>query len=592
MTQQQIITTPANSQRGDSPKSAFDKCNANFTDLYGGAGFPGTPQTPAELAAGVTPVALNFFANPWLWVRREGCVLDGVTDDTAAFNKCLSVAAALGAPNFALLIDGPMFINSASIVIPQNVQLWFVGAGKIKPGTGRTITLGMTPEAGLWQIFDISAGGVILMPNNFKTKEVWAEWWGANGDGVTNIANDVQINAAINAISNALGGSGGTVRFGAGRFLISQVINLFDYCSLRGINDFTKIIAQPAWVGGAVMIQASNAVGGHQMFDSRLEYLTVDAGAIAGIQAVVQSQGWQQRCGIFNCSIQNFTQFGLLYNHGFGGAAVLTLENTDFFCVDSNLAVCALLVNDGTTGWMKVNVNNCAFASQGTGANGAIGLQIGSGNVGPALGRIICAIQGVDVEVLQYGIVLDGNAVLCGSGLGGGGQTPAGGGNAIIRMLTTWSAGSGNPGSVNVTGAKIGGWTNMIVDSNRTYACAALEPYDGNLQWPPNFTKPQGVALVTGGAAPVLGNSTSFGVVSKLLGATVAHTAAGVVTVTLSTTMDSSADIVATAVSQDIGAPDAVCNVTSATTLTVNTFSPVGVATNAASFLLNIFHTP
>ena len=34
MTQQTIITTPANSQLGDSPKSAFDKCNANFTDLY------------------------------------------------------------------------------------------------------------------------------------------------------------------------------------------------------------------------------------------------------------------------------------------------------------------------------------------------------------------------------------------------------------------------------------------------------------------------------------------------------------------------------------------------------------------------------
>lgn len=34
MTQQLIITTPANSGRGDSPKSAFDKINANFSEVY------------------------------------------------------------------------------------------------------------------------------------------------------------------------------------------------------------------------------------------------------------------------------------------------------------------------------------------------------------------------------------------------------------------------------------------------------------------------------------------------------------------------------------------------------------------------------
>jgi hypothetical protein len=60
MTQQLIITTPANSQTGDSPKAAFDKINANFADLYAGAGFAGTPQTAAELAAGVTPTNYAF----------------------------------------------------------------------------------------------------------------------------------------------------------------------------------------------------------------------------------------------------------------------------------------------------------------------------------------------------------------------------------------------------------------------------------------------------------------------------------------------------------------------------------------------------
>jgi hypothetical protein len=208
------------------------------------------------------------------------------------------------------------------------------------------------------------------------------------------------------------------------------------------------------------------------------------------------------------------------------------------------------------------------------------------------MGRIICAIQGMDVEIMQYGIVLDGNAVLCGSGLGGGGQTPAITGNAIIRMLSTWQAGSGNPGSVNVTGAKIGGWSNMIVDSNRSYLCAALEPYDGNLVWPPTMQKPQGTCVVTGGAAPALGNTTSFGVCSKLAGATIAHTAAGEQTLTLSTSMDAAADIICKATSNDPNAPQISTNASAANQIQIFTFNKLGAATDCALFVLDIFHTP
>jgi hypothetical protein len=54
MTQQTINTTPANSGTGDSPYVAFNKCNANFTDIYTGTygnSYPAaTTLTGTELA--------------------------------------------------------------------------------------------------------------------------------------------------------------------------------------------------------------------------------------------------------------------------------------------------------------------------------------------------------------------------------------------------------------------------------------------------------------------------------------------------------------------------------------------------------------
>ena len=54
MTQQLITTTPANTQRGDSPKAAFDKINANFTEVYGllPAGPPAMQLLVSALPAG------------------------------------------------------------------------------------------------------------------------------------------------------------------------------------------------------------------------------------------------------------------------------------------------------------------------------------------------------------------------------------------------------------------------------------------------------------------------------------------------------------------------------------------------------------
>lgn len=535
---------------------------------------PCYPRTAAETAAGVTPVDTSSFPNPWLWVRREGCLLDGVTDDTAAFNRCISVAAGV---NIAFVIDGPCFLNS-TIQIPQNVQLVFVGSGLLKAGNSHQITLGQTPQAGLWKIFDVSASNsAVLMPVSRST-EVWAEWWGAIGDGFV-FGNDVPINAALKSISNGGGGTGGTVRLGAGTFLTSDVINVFDYTSIRGLNDWTKIKANPgSWSGSAVMITAEN--GTSPMFDSRLEYMILDASNIDAIQVVVRSDAWQQRCGIYFCELDNFNHYGFFHAHGYGGAAVLEMVSTDFNPNDIDGAVGAYFTSDASVGWTKLNIRNCAFASTGSGANGCAGLWVD--------GRFVCTVEGVDFEQLEYGIMLGNGAVLTGAGLSGGGQTPANLNNAIIRCLGTWTGPSA--GNVNVIGCQIGGWRRMLSDQNRPYACGALNPYDGQVRWPPNLAYPVGCCIVTGGGTPVLGDTTSQGVCSKLDGATIVHSATGVQTLTFSTTMDTSGAIFAMATSLDAGVTQIAVKPTGATTVQIVTKSPAGAAADASAFMLQIFH--
>lgn len=64
MTQQLITTTPANSGLGDSPKAAFDKANANFTDLY-------TQLTTLNNSV-VQPSAFTAFGNPNAFPLNSG----------------------------------------------------------------------------------------------------------------------------------------------------------------------------------------------------------------------------------------------------------------------------------------------------------------------------------------------------------------------------------------------------------------------------------------------------------------------------------------------------------------------------------------
>lgn len=109
MTQQLIVTTPANSGLGDSPKSAFDKINANFTDLYTGTSgmlytAPFTGSVPLTVASKLSQFVnvLDFGADP-----------TGTLDSTTAIQNAIN---AVGAGGYVYFPAGTFKISSTIVI--------------------------------------------------------------------------------------------------------------------------------------------------------------------------------------------------------------------------------------------------------------------------------------------------------------------------------------------------------------------------------------------------------------------------------------------------------------------------------------------
>lgn len=155
-------------------------------------------QTAAEFTAGVTPT--NFGLEPWRGedVRRIGAVGDGATDNHAALVSANSIGQSLYfAPGVYAVA------SNLTLTVPCIFDLGAI----LKPANGVTITINAPVDAGPWQIFNESLGGVIsglIRPVNASGR-MYFEWWGAKGDNATDDTVPIQATLRAAATANFIG---------------------------------------------------------------------------------------------------------------------------------------------------------------------------------------------------------------------------------------------------------------------------------------------------------------------------------------------------------------------------------------------------
>jgi hypothetical protein len=122
------------------------------------------------MIAGAVPSVIDF-----------GAVGNGTTNDRVA----LAAAEAAGT---GIYFPPGVYRVSTSITLTKVVI--FAPGAILKPDSGITITLTGEIDAGLWQIFDTSAGGVFSGP--VRNQYIYPDWWGAVPNIPTNQSARIQ----------------------------------------------------------------------------------------------------------------------------------------------------------------------------------------------------------------------------------------------------------------------------------------------------------------------------------------------------------------------------------------------------------------
>lgn len=104
------------------------------------------------------------------------------------------------------------------------------------------------------------------------------------------------------------------------------------------------------------------------IFNSYISNMRVHANNLAGITRVIHAQAWQERCGIFDSSIDGFQGVGLLIDDVSSGSAGFTIERSGFSGfsnVTSSIQVGSGVPNAFQLGLWQVSIGSSGLATNG-----------------------------------------------------------------------------------------------------------------------------------------------------------------------------------------------------------------------------------
>lgn len=193
-----LILRPVAADHGEDPVNLTlsSAINSNI-EIYAGSGFASkitiNGTDPSITISGnlklTGDVALPYIKN--VKDPNYGAVGDGITDDTTAI---LNADTDAGSSGFIYIPEGTYKLND--LTLTSNV----ICRGILKPQSGKTVKPGKTFSAGLYQVFDESAGGSIDLSDTC-VKEVYPEQWGAGG---LSVDSTTAVQAAIDSMKPVL----------------------------------------------------------------------------------------------------------------------------------------------------------------------------------------------------------------------------------------------------------------------------------------------------------------------------------------------------------------------------------------------------
>ena len=314
------------------------------------------------------------------------------------------------------------------------------------------------------------------------------------------------VNALVEATTSRDGGQGQTVLIPRGEIETTASFNLPNRATIAGANKRGSRIIANASHTGPYMVTVVN--GTSSMFDNPLKDLTLDCNNVAGLGGV-DSQAWQEGGGLSKVLIQNFRTIGVRIRDGFGGAALLPIDNAEIFASATAVATAGIKMEQiSAVGNFVLSVKNTTIAGPA-----AFPLPRGIDVVKDSTN-----LETVHFEDCVSGVYLDGvGDHVLENVTGGPGVTN------VVQIASTFT------GTLTMKGCRRGSATNLVLD-NRINGM-------GTIAWDTDITIHQEPPIGPVAIARGTFNGTTVGspALTYMRGvSTLTRTSAGLYAVTLS----------------------------------------------------------